>query len=112
MPEALACGYREKGRITMKQITYQEAFQTLRRAGFVGAEIDRLYQLRRTYQTSELDQSPLDLCQLQFIRWLVATGRLTDQLPEVEERAVPPTEDPEGDGVAPRSRGPFLWFRR
>ena len=69
----------------MNVMTSQQAFQVLRRAGCVKAEIDRLYQLRRDYQTNELDQPPLDLCRLQFIRWLVATGRLTDQLPEMSK---------------------------
>lgn len=64
----------------MNPITYQEAFQILRQAGFVGPVIDRLYRLRRNYRMSELDQAPLDLCRLQFVRWLVATGRLSDQL--------------------------------
>jgi hypothetical protein len=55
----------------------------LRQAGFAGAEIDRLYQLRRVYQASELDQPPLDLCRLQFIRRMVAIGRLTEGLPDM-----------------------------
>src|SRR5690348_44953 len=78
-----------KARTTMKQIIPQEAFQMLRQAGFTEAEIDRLYQLRQAYQTSELDQPPLDLGRLQFIRWLVATGRLTEDLPETRDQAVP-----------------------
>lgn len=73
-------------------MTYQEAFQMLRQAGFVGAEIDRLYQLRRTYHPSELDQPPLNLYRLRFVRWLVTTGRLTDQVPETGRSglALPP----------------------
>lgn len=66
----------------MNQITYQEAFQVLRRAGFVGAEIDRLSQLRRDDTMSERDQPPLDLSRLQCVRWRVSTGRLTEQIPE------------------------------
>ncbi len=62
----------------------------LRRAGFVGAEIDRLFQLRRSYPTSERDQPPLDLNRLQCIQWLVSTGRLTEQIPEEETRDVVP----------------------
>lgn len=68
----------------MKPITYQEAFRVLHPAGFAEKEIDRLYRLRRTYQKSELDQAPLDLHHLRFIQWLIETGRLTDQLPEVK----------------------------
>ena len=65
----------------MEHMTYQEAFQSLRQAGFVREEIDRLYRLRRTYRVSELDAPPLDLHRLRFVRWLIATGRLTDQFP-------------------------------
>lgn len=77
-------------RNTMNPIPSQEAFQILRRAGFVGAEIDRLSQLRRSYPTSERDQPPLDLNRLQCIQWLVSTGRLTEQIPEEETRDVVP----------------------
>ncbi len=77
----------------MGPIPYQEALQVLRRAGFVKAEIDRLYRLRQTYQTSELDQPPLNLNRLLFGRWLIATGRLTDQLPETRGAAASSSED-------------------
>jgi len=86
----------------MDPMTYQEAFQLLRRAGFARAEIDRLYQLRRASRTSELDQAPLDLCRLQFIRWLVTTGRLTDQLPGTKGEASLSCTD------SPRLRRTFL----
>lgn len=66
----------------MEPITYQEAFYVLHQAGFVGKEIDQLYHLRQTHQRNELDQPPLDYNRLHFVQWLVATGRLTDQLPE------------------------------
>ena len=66
----------------MNPMTYLEAVQVLRQAGCTGIEIDRLYRLRQTFQTSELDQSSLDLNRLQFVHWLVITGRLTDHLPE------------------------------
>lgn len=66
----------------MEPITYQEAFYVLHRAGFIGKEIDQLYYLRQTHQRNELDQPALDDNRLRFVQWLVATGRLTDQLPE------------------------------
>ncbi len=66
----------------MNPITYQQAFAILHRAGFVEPEIERLYHLRQAYQISELDQPPLDLKRLQFVQWLVTTGRLSEQLSE------------------------------
>lgn len=74
----------------MNPISYQEAFQILRKAGFGEAAIDRLYRLRRAYLTSELDQPPLDHGRLEFVRWLVTTGRLTDFFPEEPPKAVVP----------------------
>lgn len=62
----------------MNPITYQEAVAALRRAGFLGPEIERLYRLRCIYRTSEWDQPALDLGRLRFARWLVTTGLLTD----------------------------------
>ncbi|HZR44689.1 MAG TPA: hypothetical protein VFB12_31550 [Ktedonobacteraceae bacterium] len=70
-------------------MTYQQAAAVLYRVGFVKSEIDRLYYLRQTYQPSELDQPPLDSNHLQFARWLVMTGRLTEQLPEETKLASP-----------------------
>jgi hypothetical protein len=74
----------------MNLMTYQEAFQVLHRAGFGGLEIDRFYQLRQDYATEEQDQPPLDPKRLQFTRWLITTGRLTDQIPEVETASAVP----------------------
>lgn len=97
----------------MNPITYQEAFQMLRRAGFAGAEIDRLYRLRRAYGKSELDQPPLDLSHLQFVRWLVATGRLTDQLAERREQCAPRLDEEAGHLREPSpTRFAFPLFRR
>lgn len=73
-------------------LLYQEAFQILRREGFEEAVIDRFYQLRRGYLTSEMDQPPLDLCHLEFARWLVTTGRITDDLSKEQPRAEVPPE--------------------
>ena len=97
----------------MNPITYQEAFQMLRRAGFAGTQIDRLYQLHRAYRKSELDQPPLDLSRLQFVRWLVATGRLTDQPAGAREQTAPRLNEETGH---PRETSPsrfaFSIFRR
>ena len=64
----------------MQQMNYRQAFETLSRAGFVGPEIDRLWRLRRDYVETEMDQAPIDLHHLEFARWLVMTGRLTEDL--------------------------------
>ncbi len=93
----------------MNPISYQQAFQILRQAGFVGIEIERLCRLRNTYRCSELDQAPLDQKRLYFVRWLVATGRLTDQLPEenqnvtpsADERAIPRSAEPRSGRFLP-----------
>jgi len=64
----------------MHQMDYKDALDLLRRAGFSPAEMDRLVKLRRAHAGNELDQAPADLRRLEFVRWLVATGRLTDYI--------------------------------
>jgi hypothetical protein len=59
---------------------YKERLEALRRAGFTTLEITRLHKFRRAYMANELDQAPADLARLQFVRWLVVNGKLTDQL--------------------------------
>jgi len=59
----------------MKQINDEEGYERLRIAGCTELEIKRLTQLRCNYRAS----IPLDAARLQFVRWLVTTGRLTDQ---------------------------------
>jgi hypothetical protein len=66
----------------MDQQNNEEALGVLRKVGFTVLEIARLTQLHQDYGTSPLDQASLDDARLRFFRWLVATGRLTDQLPE------------------------------
>ncbi len=65
----------------MYQMDHEEALVMLRRLGFSAQEIDRLSRLRSRFAgKQEMDQAPLDLRRLQFVRWLVETGKLTDQL--------------------------------
>jgi hypothetical protein len=65
----------------MNQMNHEQAFVMLRRLGFSAQEIERLSRLRSLYtKKSEMDQASLDLRHLEFIRWLVKTGKLTDQL--------------------------------
>ena len=60
-------------------INYEdEDMEKLRQAGFTERVIIRLRQMRRSYAQDEMDQLPLDRCRLEFVRWLVTTGRLSD----------------------------------
>jgi hypothetical protein len=58
----------------------KEDLEQLRKEGFNEYTIARLYQLRSKYGKNEMDQAALDKRRLEFARWLVATGRLTDQI--------------------------------
>ncbi len=64
----------------MNQMNYKDALDMLRRAGFTAKEIDRLSKLRRDRMENAMDRAPVHLRRLEFIRWLVATGRLTDYI--------------------------------
>lgn len=64
----------------MDRMNYKEGLEALYRAGFKTVEITRLAELRRSYLAGEQDQAPADLARLRFIRWLVANGRLSDQV--------------------------------
>ena len=67
-------------RYLIDSMYFTDVLEALYRAGFTTVEIMRLAELRRTYLTGELDQAPEDLARLRFARWLVANGRLSDQL--------------------------------
>jgi hypothetical protein len=63
------------------QMNHDEAVARLQRSGFSTQAIHRLCGLRRAYtDKGEMDQAPLDLRRLRFVRWLVQTGKLTDRL--------------------------------
>lgn len=64
----------------MNQVNFKEGLEMLRRAGFTASEIDRFCRLRREHAENEMDQAPADLHRLEFVRWLVMTRRLTDQV--------------------------------
>lgn len=64
----------------MNEMTDEEASCLLQRIGFTQREISSLLHLRREYKA----HAPLDPARLQFARFLVATGRLTDQISEEE----------------------------
>jgi hypothetical protein len=58
----------------------KEDAEVLRQVGFTEEEIGRLNQLRRNSTELELQQSSVEYRRLTFIRWLVTTGKLSEQL--------------------------------
>ncbi len=45
-------------------------------AGWKPSEIERLYRFRESFVQTRMDKADLDIRHLEFIRWLVLTGRL------------------------------------
>ena len=73
----------------------QEAYVQLYQAGFSRTEIYYLLQLREQYVAEQAKrQESVFLRRLEFVRWLVRTGKLTEQTVRewepVEEREVSP----------------------
>lgn len=54
--------------------------EILRKGGFVDGEVQRLDKLRRDYTEREKLQEMADRRRMEFIRWLVTNGRLSDQI--------------------------------
>jgi hypothetical protein len=63
-----------------EMMNYKEDFEALRRGGFTEEGIQRLSQLRRDHIKSEEHRTSEEYQRLAFVRWLVASGRLSDQL--------------------------------
>jgi DNA-binding transcriptional MerR regulator len=61
-------------------MNYKEDIQILREAGFTEAEIRRLCELRRILAEEGKYLEFVDYRRLEFARWLVATGKLTEQV--------------------------------
>lgn len=59
---------------------YKEDLEVLRQGGFTEEEMKRLSQLRRDYAKLEECRTSAEYNRLAFVRWLVATGKLSDQL--------------------------------
>ena len=59
---------------------YKENRKLLLKAGFTEDEIKRLSNLRRMYVVEGKFREFADYRHLQFVRWLVTTGKLTDHL--------------------------------
>ena len=54
--------------------------EILRKGGFADGEIQRLNKLRQDHTEREKLQARVDQCRLEFARWLVTNGRLSDQI--------------------------------
>ncbi len=52
----------------------------LRKIGFAEAEVRELSRLRRDYYEKMRQQATIEMRRFEFIRWLVDTGKLTDQI--------------------------------
>lgn len=52
----------------------------LQNRGFTQEEIGRLHQLRRAYWERQAQKATATRRRLEFVRWLVATGRMTEQV--------------------------------
>jgi hypothetical protein len=60
---------------------HKEDRDILRKAGLTEAQINRLSTLRRNLAEKGQYQELIDYRRLQFVRWLVTTGKLTEQVP-------------------------------
>ncbi len=62
----------------MNNKNVQQSHMNLLEVGFTQTQIERLSQFRSTYIEQEEQQVLKELRRLEFVRWLVATGRITD----------------------------------
>ena len=60
---------------------HKEDREMLRKAGITEDEINRLSKLRRNLAEEGKYQELIDYRRLEFVRWLVSTGKLTEQVP-------------------------------
>lgn len=58
----------------------KEDREILRRGGFGESEMNQLSRLRKDYNEREKRLTIAHTRRLEFIRWLVTTGKLTDQI--------------------------------
>ena len=72
----------------------------LRQSGFTERAIYRLLQLRRTYAAEQAQREGLDTFRrLQFVRWLVRTGKLTEQISQALQEKYRHKEHEKGEAV-------------
>ena len=65
-------------RWNQNHMNYKEDLEALRREGFTENEIERLTQLRRDRTEFELSLTSAEYQRLAFVRWLMATGKLSE----------------------------------
>jgi hypothetical protein len=58
----------------------KEDREILRKSGFAETEVNQLSKLRQYYAEQEIQRSLVSHRRLEFVRWLVTTGKLTDQI--------------------------------
>jgi hypothetical protein len=63
-----------------KKMNSKQDSEVLRQGGFTEEEIERLKHLRKDYSELELQHSSVEYRRLAFIRWLVTSGKLSEQL--------------------------------
>ena len=61
---------------------YQEDCNILLKAGFTETEKNRLIALRRNLTEEGSNQKLIEYRRLEFVRWLVTTGKLTERFGE------------------------------
>jgi len=54
--------------------------EILRKGGFAENEVVQLSKLRKDYSEKEKNQAQIVKRRLEFIRWLVSTGKLSEQI--------------------------------
>jgi len=59
---------------------HKKDLEILRKAGFTEAQMNRLRKLRRNLAEEGKYQELIDYRRLQFVRWLVTTGKLTEEV--------------------------------
>jgi hypothetical protein len=59
---------------------HKEDREMLRKAGITEAQINRLITLRSNLAEEGKYQELIDYRRLQFVRWLVSTGKLSEQV--------------------------------
>ena len=59
---------------------HKEDREILRTAGLTEAQMNRLSKLRRNLAEEGKYQELIDYRRLQFVRWLVTTGKLSEQI--------------------------------
>jgi hypothetical protein len=58
----------------------KEVYDPLYKGVFTASERERLWRLRKDYEEHKKSELSASSNRLLFVRWLVKTGRLTDQL--------------------------------